>query len=102
MVVTDWTEREAALYMHTFKRMPICLDHGQGVYVWDVDGKRYVDWVAGIAVNVLGHAHPAVTDAICTQANKLIHVSNLYYTLPQLELAELLCENSCAERVFFA
>jgi acetylornithine/N-succinyldiaminopimelate aminotransferase len=102
MTTTTWSASEAAHYMHTFKRLPICLDHGEGVYVWDVDGKRYMDWVAGIAVNVLGHAHPAVTAAICTQAKKLIHTSNLYYTIPQLELADLLIANSCAERVFFA
>jgi acetylornithine/N-succinyldiaminopimelate aminotransferase len=102
VTTTTWSASEAAHYMHTFKRLPICLDHGEGVYVWDVDGKRYMDWVAGIAVNVLGHAHPAVTAAICTQAKKLIHTSNLYYTIPQLELADLLIANSCAERVFFA
>jgi acetylornithine/N-succinyldiaminopimelate aminotransferase len=102
MTPTNWSASEAAHYMHTFKRLPVCLDHGEGVYVWDVDGKRYMDWVAGIAVNVLGHAHPAVTEAICTQAKKLIHTSNLYYTIPQLELADLLIANSCAERVFFA
>ena len=101
-VATSYRESEAAHYMHTFKRLPICLERGQGVYVYDVDGKRYMDWVAGIAVNVLGYDHPAVVNAICTQAHKLIHTSNLYYTLPQLELAELLCRHSCAERVFFA
>jgi acetylornithine/N-succinyldiaminopimelate aminotransferase len=102
MTTTTWSASEAAHYMHTFKRLPICLERGQGVYVWDVDGKRYMDWVAGIAVNVLGYAHPAVVEAICEQAKKLIHTSNLYYTLPQLELADLLMANSCAERLFFA
>lgn len=101
MTTTTWSASEAAHYMHTFKRLPVCLDRGEGVYVWDVDGKRYMDWVAGIAVNVLGYAHPAVVEAICAQAKKLIHTSNLYYTLPQLELADLLINNSCAERLFF-
>ncbi len=98
---TNWSELESTYYMHTFKRLPVFLDHGQGVYVWDADGKQYLDWVAGIAVNVLGHAHPAVVNAVCSQAGKLIHTSNLYYTRPQLDLAELLCTNTCAERVFF-
>lgn len=96
-----WSASEAAHYMHTFKRLPVCLDHGEGVYVWDVGGKRYLDWVAGIAVNVLGHNHPVLVDAINTQARKLIHTSNLYYTMPQLELADLLVQRSCAERLFF-
>jgi acetylornithine/N-succinyldiaminopimelate aminotransferase len=101
MATATWSASEAAHYMHTFKRLPVCLERGQGVYVWDVDGKRYMDWVAGIAVNVLGYAHPAVVEAICEQSKKLIHTSNLYYTLPQLELADLLIEHSCAERLFF-
>ncbi|HEV7215235.1 MAG TPA: aspartate aminotransferase family protein [Chloroflexota bacterium] len=101
MTTTAWSVSEAAHYMHTFKRLPLCLERGQGVYVWDVEGKRYMDWVAGIAVNVLGYDHPAVVEAICEQAKKLIHTSNLYYTLPQLELADLLIKNSCAERLFF-
>lgn len=101
MTTSTWSASEAAHYMHTFKRLPVCLERGQGVYVWDVDGKRYMDWVAGIAVNVLGYAHPAVVEAICEQSKKLIHTSNLYYTLPQLELADLLIEHSCAERLFF-
>jgi len=88
--------------MHTFNRQPVVLVRGEGARVWDESGKSYLDMVAGLAVNVLGHCHPAVVEAITAQAKKLIHTTNLYYTTPQLELAELLIENSCADRVFFA
>ncbi|MGH2457790.1 MAG: aminotransferase class III-fold pyridoxal phosphate-dependent enzyme, partial [Chloroflexota bacterium] len=88
--------------MRTFNRQPLVLVRGQGARVWDEEGKSYLDMVAGLAVNVLGHCHPAVVDAITRQAGQLIHTTNLYYTTPQLELAELLIENSCADRIFFA
>jgi len=97
----NWVELEKQYVMQTFRRLPVILDHGQGCNVSDTDGNTYLDLVAGIAVNVLGHAHPAVTKAITEQASKLIHVSNLYYTIPQIELAELLVEHSCASQVFF-
>ncbi|HEY8884058.1 MAG TPA: aminotransferase class III-fold pyridoxal phosphate-dependent enzyme, partial [Chloroflexota bacterium] len=97
-----WQELEKKYYMHTFNRQPVVLVRGEGARVWDESGKSYLDMVAGLAVNVLGHCHPAVVEAITAQANKLIHTTNLYYTTPQLELAELLIENSCADRVFFA
>ena len=97
-----WQELEKKYYMHTFNRQPVVLVRGEGARVWDESGKSYLDMVAGLAVNVLGHCHPAVVEAITAQARKLIHTTNLYYTTPQLELAELLIENSCADRVFFA
>ncbi len=97
-----WSELEARYYMHTFKRLPLAIDHGDGVYVVDADGKRYMDWLAGIAVNTLGHNHPALVGAITEQAKKLIHITNLFYTKPQLDLAALLCEHTGMERVFFA
>jgi acetylornithine aminotransferase len=78
------------------------LDHGEGAYVWDVDGTRYLDFLAGIAVNALGHAHPAFVDAVAGQAAKLAHVSNYFATEPQLELAERLTRLSGGDRVFFA
>ena len=97
----NWADLESRYYMRTFNRMPIVLVRGQGARVYDEAGKPYLDLVAGIAVNALGHAHPALVKAISDQAAKLIHVSNLYYSTPQLELAELLAENSVGDRVFF-
>ncbi|MFQ5804177.1 MAG: acetylornithine transaminase [Candidatus Methylomirabilales bacterium] len=85
----------------TYARFPIVLDKGAGCRVWDVAGKEYLDFVAGIAVCALGHCHPAVVRAVQTQAARLLHVSNLYYIEPQIRLAELLCEHSFADRVFF-
>jgi len=85
----------------TYARYPIALVRGKGVRVWDADGKEYLDFLAGIAVNSLGHCHPAVVRAIQQQSRKLLHVSNLYHILPQSELARELCRHSFAERVFF-
>jgi acetylornithine/N-succinyldiaminopimelate aminotransferase len=85
----------------TYKRFPIVLERGQGCTVWDTQGRRYTDFVAGIAVCNLGHAHPRIADAVARQAKKLVHVSNLYYTIPQTDLARMLVEQSFADRVFF-
>src|SRR5436190_6601322 len=85
----------------TYKRGPMVLSHGQGMYVWDTDGKEYLDFMAGIAVNALGHSDPGMARVIAEQANKLIHTSNLFYTVPQIELAQKLVENSFADKVFF-
>ncbi|MHB1417501.1 MAG: acetylornithine transaminase [Chloroflexota bacterium] len=100
--MSNWIEQEQKYYMGVSKRLPIVLVRGEGVRVWDENGKSYLDLVAGIAASLLGHAHPAVVNAICRQAGKLIHVSNLYYTIPQLELAKLLVDNSAGDQVFFA
>ena len=85
----------------TYKRFPVLLTHGQGCNLWDNQGKRYTDFVAGIAVCNLGHVHPEITKALCLQANTLWHVSNLFYTEPQVRLADWLVKNSFADRVFF-
>jgi predicted acetylornithine/succinylornithine family transaminase len=85
----------------TYARYPMALVRGRGARVWDADGKEYLDFLAGIAVNSLGHCHPAVVRAIQQQARKLLHVSNLYHIQPQSELARELCRNSFAERDFF-
>lgn len=85
----------------TYARFPIALVRGKGTRVWDADGKEYLDFVAGIAVNNLGHSHPAVVRAIQQQARKLVHVSNLYHIVSQSELARELCRHSFADRVFF-
>ena len=87
--------------MNVFNRLPIAMVWGEGSYVWDADGNKYLDMVAGIAVNALGHAHPKVAQAMSEQAAKLIHASNLYWLEPQVELAELLVENSDFDKVFF-
>ncbi len=96
--VAKLTDRYVA---QTYARYPIALVRGKGARVWDADGKEYLDFLAGIAVNGLGHCHPAVVRAIQQQARKLLHVSNLYHILPQSELARELCRHSFADRVFF-
>ena len=85
----------------TYARIPIALVRGRGTKVWDAEGKEYLDFLAGIEVNSLGHCHPAIVRAIREQSKKLLHVSNLYHVLPQSELARELCNHSFAERVFF-
>ena len=85
----------------TYKRFPIVIAKGKGCTLWDTQGKKYTDFVAGIAVCNLGHAHSGVSKALSMQADTLFHVSNLYYTIPQVELASRLTENSFADRVFF-
>jgi len=85
----------------TYNRFPIVITKGKGCTLWDSDGRVYTDFVAGIAVCNLGHAHPGITKALSKQAEMLFHVSNLYYTLPQTELASWLVNNSFADRVFF-
>jgi acetylornithine/N-succinyldiaminopimelate aminotransferase len=98
----DWIELEHKYYQGTFKRQPITLVRGQGTRVWDVDGKVYLDFVAGIAVNVLGHCHPAIIKAVQEQVEQLVHVSNLYYNVRQIELAEQLGLLSGGMRSFFS
>ena len=94
-------ERGSKVIMNTYSRFPIAFDHGKGMYVWDMDGKKYLDFVAGIAVNSLGYSNEKLGRKIAEQSMKLMHVSNLYYTEPQIELAEMLCNNSCFDKVFF-
>lgn len=87
--------------MSTYARFPIALERGAGCRVWDTQGKEYLDFVAGIATCTLGHAHPAMVEAVTRQIQKLHHVSNLYYIPEQGELAKWIIEHSCADRVFF-
>lgn len=87
--------------MNTYARLPVQFDKGEGVWLWDTEGNRYFDALGGIAVCGLGHAHPAVTAAICEQAAKLVHTSNLYGIPNQTELAQKLCQHSGMDRVFF-
>ena len=94
-------ELESRVHLPVYARQPLVIVRGEGCWVWDEDGNRYLDLVAGIAVNVLGHAHPAVADALATQARTLLTTSNLYYTRPQLELADALLARSPFDRAFF-
>lgn len=87
--------------MHTYSRFPVVLRKGRGMRVWGTSGKEYLDFIGGIAVNVLGHCPPKVVVSIQKQAQRLIHVSNLYHIEPQIKLAKLLCVNSFADKVFF-
>src|SRR3972149_1253615 len=87
--------------MNTYNRAPIVLRKGRGMKVWDSTGKEYLDFVGGIAVNCLGHCHPKVVIALQKQAQRLIHVSNLYHIEPQIKLAKLLVDHSFAGKVFF-
>ncbi len=94
-------EMDQQYVMHTYGRLPVVFVRGEGCYLYDTEGKRYIDMVAGIAVNGLGHCPPKVTDAVCAQVRKLMHTSNLYYTPQQPALAKLLCELSGMEKAFF-
>ncbi len=94
-------EESSQYLMNTYNRFPIVLRKGRGMKVWSSDGKEYLDFVGGIAVNCLGHCHPKVVVAIQKQAQRLIHVSNYYHIEPQIKLAKLLVENSFADKAFF-
>ena len=89
-------------YLPVFNRYKIVLDHGEGAEVWDINGKKYLDFLGGIAVNVLGHNHKALVQAVQEQAGKLIHCSNLYYTKPQADAAAKLVKLSGLDKAFFA
>ncbi|WP_457634961.1 acetylornithine/succinylornithine family transaminase [Persephonella sp.] len=84
-----------------YARYPVSFVRGEGVYLYDTEGKRYLDMLAGIAVNTLGHSHPELSKVICQQASKLIHTSNLFHIQPQIDVAKILVENSCLDKVFF-
>ncbi len=85
----------------TYARLPVVFERGRGTMLWDTAGRRYIDFLAGIAVCGLGHAHPVLQQALAEQAGRLVHVSNLYYTRPQAELAAWLVGHAFADRVFF-
>ncbi|SVD09791.1 uncharacterized protein METZ01_LOCUS362645, partial [marine metagenome] len=86
--------------MGTVRRQPVVIERGQGTRVWDTDGKEYLDFTAGWAVDCLGHSAPVMVKAISEQAATLIQTSNQFYTLPQLQLVEWLVKNSCLDKVF--
>jgi acetylornithine/N-succinyldiaminopimelate aminotransferase len=97
----DWQELEKKLFLQTIKRAPVTLVRGKGARVWDDQGREYLDFYSGWATTSLGHCHPVLVKALEKQAKTLIHVSNQFFTVPQLELAQLLVEHSCLNRVFF-
>lgn len=101
MEIRKLIEDSERYLMNTYGRQPIVLIKGRGMKVWGADNKEYLDFVGGIAVNVLGHCHPKVVVALQKQAQRLLHVSNLYHIEPQIKLAKLLCTNSFAAKVFF-
>ena len=98
--MTDWRELDRKYIMHTVDRIPVTLVRGAGARAWDDDGREYLDFVGGWAVNSLGHCHPAVVNALTEQAQTLIQTSGQYHTIPQVRLAQLLVENSCLDKVF--
>ena len=100
-MTADLIKRADQVMATTYQRFPVVLIKGAGSKLWDSDGRSYTDFVAGIAVCNLGHAHPRICETLTRQAQTLLHVSNLYYTRPQIELASWLVENSFADRVFF-
>ena len=97
----SWIEREKKVHIQFYRRLPVVFERGEGCWLYDVEGNAYLDLVAGIAVCVLGHCHPEVVESIRSQAEKLMHTSNLYYTTPQIELAEKLREITGMDRFFF-
>ena len=100
-MTTNWTEVESKYYMFVVRRQPVVIVKGDGTKVWDVEGKEYLDFTSGWAVNNAGHANEAIANAIAEQARTLLQTSNQFYTIPQLQLAEILVENSALDKVFF-
>lgn len=101
MPTEELKEGAAKYLMQTYARQPVSIIRGRGSKVYDLEGREYTDFVAGIAVNILGHGHPDLVQAIQRQAAQLIHVSNLYYTEPQVKLGQMLVDHSFGDRVFF-
>ena len=101
MTTPELLAASAKYLANTYARFPVILVRGQGMRLWDSEGKEYLDFAGGIAVDALGHCHPKMVEAIRGQAERLIHVSNLYHIEPQIRLAKLLCEHSFADRAFF-
>ena len=98
---TDWKSLEQKFYMNCVKRQPIVITRGEGTKVWDDNGKEYLDFTSGWAVNNIGHSNPVIADAISAQSRILVQTSNQFYTIPQLQLAQILVENSCLDKAFF-
>ncbi|MGE5597297.1 MAG: acetylornithine transaminase [Hyphomicrobiales bacterium] len=99
--MTDWIAEERRYLFQNYGRQPIVIERGEGTRVFDTEGHEYLDFVGGLAVTALGHSSPVVAGALAEQAKTLLHTSNLFYTTPMIELAKLLVEHSCLDRVFF-
>ncbi|MEM3477405.1 MAG: aspartate aminotransferase family protein [Archaeoglobaceae archaeon] len=97
----DWIEKEKKLIPQVYKRQNVVFERGEGCYLFDTNGKKYLDLVAGIACVAIGHSHAEFVQKVCEQLKKLVHVSNLFYTIPQIELAEKLEEITRMDRFFF-
>ncbi|MER3329828.1 MAG: aminotransferase class III-fold pyridoxal phosphate-dependent enzyme [Candidatus Kapaibacterium sp.] len=95
-------EREHEAILQTYGRLPVEIDYANGCYVYDTDGNEYLDLLGGIAVNVLGHSHPDIIEAIIEQSSKYLHVSNFFYQKPQIELAEMLKYITGFDKVFYS
>ena len=102
MTLAELQQRERRWVMQTYRRAPVEFVRGEGALLWDSEGREYLDFLAGISVCTLGHCHPAVVEAVREQAGRLMHVSNLFYTAPMVELAEALSRSSLGGPVFFA
>ncbi len=103
MLVNDIKEYDNQYFMNTFgQRIPVAFEKGQGIHLWSTDGDKYTDFFSGIAVNSIGYSHPTFVKMVSDQLSRLIHCSNLYYIESQALLAKELCENSCADKVFFS
>ena len=101
IMANNYIEKAEAALLHTYNRYQVVLDKGEGVYLYDVEGKQYLDFAAGIAVCSLGYGHPEYTAALKNQVDKLLHTSNLYYTAPVAEAADKLKNATWLDRVFF-
>ena len=99
--MTDWQAKEAKYFIRAGKRMDLLAVRGEGTHLYDDHGKSYLDFFGGPATISLGHSHPVIVNAIIDQAQQLIHVSNQFYSIPQVQLAELLVQHSCFDRVYF-
>ncbi|WP_322796147.1 acetylornithine transaminase [Tepidiforma sp.] len=99
--MTDWIAEEHRYLFQNYGRQPVVIERGQGTRCWDTEGNEYLDFVGGVAVNILGHSHPAVVRALSEQAATLMHTSNLFYSRPMIELARVLVEQSGLDRAFF-
>ena len=101
-MATDWKELESKYYMYCARRQPVVIVRGEGTRVWDDSGKEYLDFTSGWAVNNVGHANPVVAEAIANQARTLLQTSNQFYTVPQIQLAQILVDNSCLDKIFIS
>ena len=100
-LAAELVELESKVILQTYKRLPVVMARGQGVFLYDTAGREYLDFVSGIAVDALGHCHPAWVQAISAQAAKLVHTANIVYTEPGIRLAKKLVDLSGMDRVFF-